>query len=179
LKVLVTAQLEAARKLLEARGMQSFGWACAWRALCWARLGDAERAYALVLTNLKPSIDHRNGTAPNLFDIYDLSQHGDPTLGGVFQIDANFGTPAAMLEMLLYSRPGQITLLPALPKAWAAQGRVAGLGARGGFTVDMAWRNGVPTQISVRSVGGTRTRLSWGAQAHDITLARGQVLRVL
>ncbi|QWN29194.1 hypothetical protein DGM85_12445 [Xanthomonas phaseoli pv. phaseoli] len=173
------AQLEAARKLLEARGMQSFGWACAWRALCWARLGDAERAYALVLTNLKPSIGHSNGTAPNLFDIYDLSQHGDPTLGGVFQIDANFGTPAAMLEMLLYSRPGQITLLPALPKAWAAQGRVTGLGARGGFTVDMAWRNGVPTQVSVRSVGGTRTRLSWGAQAHDITLARGQVLRVL
>lgn len=173
------AQVDAARKLLEARGMHSFGWACAWRALCWARLGDAEKAYALVTTNLKPSIVHGNGTAPNLFDIYDLSQHGDPALGGVFQIDANLGTPAAMLEMLLYSRPGHIRLLPALPQAWAAQGRVAGLGARGGFVVEFAWRDGVPTQVALRSVGGTRTRVAWGDTVREVEMARGGRLQLL
>lgn len=172
-------QVAAARKLLEARGMHSFGWACAWRALCWARLGEAERAYALVATNLKPSIVHSNGTAPNFFDIYDLSQHGDPTLGGVFQIDANFGTPTAMLEMLLYSRPGHIALLPALPKAWAARGKVTGIGARGGFVVDLEWRDGKATRIMLRSVGGTRTELAFNGTRRTLELARGGSLRVL
>jgi len=172
-------QVAAARKLLEARGMHSFGWACAWRALCWARLGEAERAYALVATNLKPSIVHSNGTAPNFFDIYDLSQHGDPTLGGVFQIDANFGTPAAMLEMLLYSRPGHIALLPALPKAWAERGRVTGIGARGGFVVDLEWRAGKATRIALRSVGGTRTELAFNGTRRTVELVHGATMRVL
>ncbi|WP_369914054.1 glycoside hydrolase N-terminal domain-containing protein [Xanthomonas sp. NCPPB 3005] len=172
-------QVAAARKLLEARGMHSFGWACAWRALCWARLGEAERAYALVATNLKPSIVHSNGTAPNFFDIYDLSQHGDPTLGGVFQIDANFGTPAAMLEMLLYSRPGHIALLPALPKAWAERGRVTGIGARGGFVVDLEWRDGKATRIALRSVGGTRTEIAFNGTRRTVELAKGGRLQVL
>ncbi|MBO9827886.1 glycoside hydrolase N-terminal domain-containing protein [Xanthomonas sp. A2111] len=173
------AQVAAARALLDARGMHSFGWACAWRALCWARLGEAERAYALVATNLKPSIVHSNGTAPNFFDIYDLSQHGDPTLGGVFQIDANFGTPTAMLEMLLYSRPGHIALLPALPKAWAARGKVSGIGARGGFVVDLAWRDGKATRIVLRSVGGTRTELVFNGTRRTLELAQGATMRVL
>ncbi|MCC4596833.1 glycoside hydrolase family 95 protein [Xanthomonas campestris pv. phormiicola] len=172
-------QVAAARKLLEARGMHSFGWACAWRALCWARLGEAERAYALVATNLKPSIVHSNGTAPNFFDIYDLSQHGDPTLGGVFQIDANFGTPTAMLEMLLYSRPGHIALLPALPKAWAEHGRVSGIGARGGFVVDLEWRAGKATRIALRSVGGTRTELAFNGTRRMVELAHGATMRAL
>ncbi|GAB3879179.1 glycoside hydrolase N-terminal domain-containing protein [Kibdelosporangium lantanae] len=88
------------RNLLIARGMESFGWACSWRAMCWARLKDAERAYQLVMTVMRPSVGHSNGTAPNLFDMYDL---GDRS---IFQIDANFGAPTAMLEMLVYSRPG-------------------------------------------------------------------------
>lgn len=172
-------QVAAARKLLEARGMDSFGWACAWRALCWARLGDGERAYALVNTNLKPSVVHSNGTAPNFFDIYDLSQHGDPSLGGVFQIDANFGTPAAMLEMLLYSRPGHIRLLPALPKAWAEQGRVTGIAARGGFVVDLEWRGGKATRIALRSIGGTDTDLVFNGRSQRIRLTPGAAIDVL
>ncbi|MFD1045268.1 N,N-dimethylformamidase beta subunit family domain-containing protein, partial [Kibdelosporangium lantanae] len=77
------------RNLLIARGMESFGWACSWRAMCWARLKDAERAYQLVMTVMRPSVGHSNGTAPNLFDMYDL---GDRS---IFQIDANFGAPTA------------------------------------------------------------------------------------
>ncbi|WP_443726905.1 glycosyl hydrolase family 95 catalytic domain-containing protein, partial [Streptomyces beijiangensis] len=30
--------LKGATELLTARGMESYGWACAWRAACWARL---------------------------------------------------------------------------------------------------------------------------------------------
>ncbi len=161
-------QIEGVTRLLEARGTGGYGWACAWRAICWARLGDADKAYGLLLTNLLPSKNHSNGTAQNFFDMYNMDADTD-----AFQIDANFGTPTAMLEMLLSSRPGLIELLPALPKAWAASGSVTGIGARGGFHVDLSWRKGKLTSVTVRSVGGGETRLKWGAWTKAIALRPG------
>lgn len=160
--------IEGVTRLLEARGTGGYGWACAWRAICWARLGDADKAYGLLLTNLLPSKNHSNGTAQNFFDMYNMDADTD-----AFQIDANFGTPTAMLEMLLSSRPGLIELLPALPKAWAASGSVTGIGARGGFHVDLSWRKGKLTSVTVRSVGGGETRLKWGAWTKAIALRPG------
>jgi len=82
-----------------------------------------------------------------------------------FQIDANFGSAAGMAEALLqshewltadsttaslrgatYGDAGRVTLirlLPALPKAWAANGGgfARGLRARGGFQVDLTWNS--------------------------------------
>ncbi|WP_372511381.1 glycoside hydrolase family 95-like protein [Lentzea californiensis] len=91
----------------------------------------------------------------------------------IFQIDANLGAPAAMLEMLLYARPGVIELLPALPSAWKT-GSVTGIGARGGFSVDLAWKDGKVTSATVRSVGGTETEVRFGRWKKRITLRRGQ-----
>jgi alpha-L-fucosidase 2 len=166
--------LSGVRTLLVARGMDSYGWANAWRALCWARLKDADRAYQLVTTNLRPSVDNSNGSAMNLFDIYQVADDRS-----IFQIDANFGTPSAMIEMLLYSRPGRIELLPALPAAWAAEGRITGVGARGGFTVDLAWRDGKVTEATVRSVGGRTTEVvaNGGTRTVRVTPGRAAVLR--
>ncbi|HVI56255.1 MAG TPA: glycoside hydrolase N-terminal domain-containing protein [Luteibacter sp.] len=166
--------IDAVTRLLEARGDGGYGWACAWRAMCWARLGEGEKAYRLILANLSPSAPHSNGTAQNYFDMYKLDADSD-----AFQIDANFGTPTAMLEMLLSSRPGSIDLLPALPKAWAASGSVTGIGARGGFRVDLAWRDGKLASVTVRSVGGERTRLSWGTWTKAITLSPGASVTIV
>lgn len=163
--------VDGAWALLTARGMQSFGWGCAWRSLCWSRLKDAEKAYELVTTNLAPSIHNSNGTAPNFFDIYSFGSSSS-----TFQIDANFGTPSAMVEMLLYSRPGLIELLPALPTAWATSGEVTGIGARGGFVVDVQWRDGRVTRARIRSVGGRRTSVRMGQRTHDVTLRPGQAI---
>ncbi|HEU0197547.1 MAG TPA: hypothetical protein VFQ88_10075, partial [Nevskiaceae bacterium] len=143
-----------------------FGWANAWRALCWARLKNGDKAYQLLVNNLTPSRGKSNGTAANFFDIYQLGE------SGVFQIDANYGTPAAMLEMLLYSRPGRIELLPALPKAWPG-GRVTGIGAHGGFVVDLTWAHGRPTEVTVRSIGGHRTEVAHGGVVRAVMLAPG------
>lgn len=163
--------IQGVRRLLEARGTGGYGWACAWRAICWARLRDAARAYQLVITNLKPSEHLTNGTALNLFDMYQLDATSE-----AFQIDANYGTPTAMLEMVMSSRPGLIELLPALPEAWAASGRVTGLGARGGFVVDVAWNDGKVISVTVRSEHGGKTVLRSGAWTRELTLTRGESL---
>jgi len=192
------ALLDGVRKLLRARSMHSYGWANAWRGICWARLKDAERAYRLVMTNLEPAEGH-GGTAPNLFNSDylpdDSGAHRTIHQGGkkhhslddipahdgtpVFQIDANYGTPVAMLEMLLYSRPGYIEILPALPRAWAVRGQVTGIGARGGFVVDIAWHNGRATRVDIRSVGGVRTVLRVNGRRHAVDVPRGGSMRVI
>ncbi|MFE9622623.1 glycoside hydrolase N-terminal domain-containing protein [Streptomyces sp. NPDC006527] len=161
--------VDGATALLTARGMNSFGWANAWRSLCWARLKDADKAYRLVVTNLHPSTGGGNGTAFNLFDIYEVEQGR-----GIFQIDANFGTPAAMSEMLLYSRPGHLELLPALPDAWARSGHVTGLPARGGFVLDLRWRDGRPTSVRLRSVGGRTTKVECAGVSRTVSLEPGE-----
>ncbi|MGW3563925.1 glycosyl hydrolase family 95 catalytic domain-containing protein [Streptomyces sp. NPDC000941] len=160
--------VDAATAQLTARGMNSFGWANAWRSLCWARLKDAEKAYQLVVNNLRPSSGGSNGTAFNLFDVYEVEQGR-----GIFQIDANFGTPAAMTEMLLYSRPGHLELLPALPDAWASSGHITGLPARGGFVVDVKWRDAKPTWVRLRSVGGRTTTVEFAGRTRNVVLQAG------
>lgn len=160
--------VDGATALLTARGMNSFGWANAWRSLCWARLKDADKAYQLIVNNLRPSENGTNGTAFNLFDIYEVEQGR-----GIFQIEANFGTPAAVTEMLLYSRPGHLELLPALPDAWAESGSITGAGARGGFVVDLRWKNGKPTEAKIRSVGGRTTTVAYGGKTRTVTVKPG------
>jgi alpha-L-fucosidase 2 len=105
----------------------------------------------------------------NLFDIYEVEQGR-----GIFQIEANFGTPAAIIEMLVYSRPGHVELLPALPAAWAASGSVSGVGVRGGFVADISWKNGKVTQATLKSVGGRSTTVFANRTSRKVSLKPGQ-----
>jgi alpha-L-fucosidase 2 len=105
----------------------------------------------------------------NLFDIYETNPGR-----GIFQIDANLGTPAAIVEMLLYSRPGHVELLPALPAAWASAGSVNGVGVRGGFTADLSWRDGRVTQALLTSVGGRSTTVLANGRSRQVTLRPGE-----
>ena len=136
------ALAQAIKTSLDARGTGGFGWSMAWRMALRARLFDGNTAHSLLGTLITGG-----SFQSNLFDLYG---------GYIFQIDANYGAMAAEIEMLAQSNEGMLHLMPAIPDAWAAQGEVQGIRARGGFEVeDLVWgANKTFTNARITSYSG-------------------------
>lgn len=144
---------EAARVSLEQRGDPSTGWSMNWKINLWARLLDGNRALKLIRDQIRPAsfpdskFGEDGGTYPNMMDAHPP-----------FQIDGNFGFTSGVAEMLAQSHDGAVFLLPALPSAWP-EGKVTGLVMRGGFVVDMTWKESRVTWLKVVSRLGGNLRL--------------------
>lgn len=158
-----TELANACRRTLELRGDGGTGWAMAWKINFWARLHDGNHAFLMLKNGLKyVDATQENikggGTYANLFDAHPP-----------FQIDGNFGGTAGITEMLLQSHAGYIHLLPALPDNWQ-EGSIHGIRARGGFTIDMEWKKGKITRLSVTSHLGGTCRIREGASEKERTI---------
>ena len=163
----------AARKTLEKRGDISTGWSLAHKINFWARLGDGNRADRLLSLLLSP-VGSRPNTTGATFNggSYENLWDAHPP----FQIDGNFGAAAGIAEMLLQSHDGVIRLLPALPDSWK-DGSVKGLVARGGFLVDLDWKDGKLRRIDIFSKLGEKIGLKYGAKQILLETKRGRTDR--
>ena len=166
----------AARKSLEFRGDGGTGWSKAWKINFWARLEDGDHAYKMIEELIARS------TYPSMLD------RCPP-----FVIDANFGGASGVTEMLLQSHitapadgkapetdsgmDREIHLLAALPKAWPT-GSVKGLRARGGFGVDIAWKDGKLTEAAIRSNLGRACTVRYGQKVVRFNTSRGRTYRL-
>jgi alpha-L-fucosidase 2 len=126
----------AVRKRLVIGIKSQTGWSLAHMANIYARLEEGDKALECL------DLIARACTGPNLW-----TYHNDWRKQGItmdtnglppFQMDANLGLSAAVLEMLAFSVPGLVKLLPALPARWQ-RGRVSGLACRGQVELAVEW----------------------------------------
>jgi alpha-L-fucosidase 2 len=155
-----TPALAAAAKVsLDARGDTGDvrEWSFAWRAALYARLQAGKDAHR----ELQQMFSNRN-TCLNLFGML-------PPM----QVDGNFGITAAICEMLVQSQEGDINLLPALPREWAA-GSMSGLRARGDFVVSLKWADGKLASATIHSLSGNPCRVRYGNIVKDLEIGRNE-----
>jgi alpha-L-fucosidase 2 len=138
-----------------AHGGGRYAWIGAWMTNLWARLHNGDKAHEHV------SILMGHSLAPNLMNGKRL-----------FQIDANLGATAGIAEMLLQSHADELWILPALPSAWP-DGYVKGLVARGGFVVDIGWKDGELSSVVVHSTTGGECAIRYGDQGANIRTVPG------
>lgn len=154
----------AAKKTLDVRGDDGPSWSIAYKQIFWARLLDGNRAFKLLRELLKPTLNTEinygagGGVYPNLL-----------SAGPPFQIDGNFGSTTAIGEMLIQSHAGYIELLPAIPDLWKPYGKIKGFKARGNFTVDATWKDGIITSYRIASKKPQKIRVRVNGTIKEIT----------
>ena len=136
---------EASRIAIEKRlviGLKSqTGWSLAHMANVYARLGDGEKA--------KEALDIlvRCCMGQNFFTYHNDWRNMGVTMrflwgcSAPFQMDANFGIPAAVMEMLCGSTSDMLRVLPALPVEWS-EGEFSDLLTRTGANASADWDMG-------------------------------------
>lgn len=176
-----TPELAAAcRATLQKRGDDGTGWSLGWKVSTWARLEDGEHALRLLRRQLQPEAaaidncstvkcsDGGGGTYPNLFDACPP-----------FQIDGNFAATAGIGQMLLQSQPGELRLLPALPRAWQTC-RVSGLRAMGNLTISLDVENGrlQCAEIEAGTPCVPQVTVTYAGRQRDIALTPGRKVKL-
>ncbi|MDR2497143.1 MAG: glycoside hydrolase family 95 protein [Tannerellaceae bacterium] len=152
--------VNAYRYWLEARGTRGSGFPGSWNICMWARMERGDRTSMLM-------------------------QAAVPAVAGQFlrqgtgaQVDGPFGFTAGVAESLIQSHAGEISLLPALPSAWAASGEVCGLCARGGYVVDMKWEKGRLISARISNPAGGQCKVRYNGRVVTLNIPKNSPLEI-
>lgn len=157
---------QAFRKTIEYRrpgySYNSGSWTGSFPAVYWARFEEPDSVQRVIDRHFDLAL------SPNLTCEFMKS----------WQIDGNLGITTAITEMLLQSHAGEISLLPALPAKYPT-GSVTGLRARGGYEVDIFWKDGVLTKAVIKADRTKKDKIipvRYAGLVKSIKLAKGQTI---
>lgn len=157
---------QAFRKTIEYRrpgySYNSGSWTGTFPAVYWARFEEPDSVQRVIDRHFDLAL------SPNLTCEFMKS----------WQIDGNLGITTAITEMLLQSHAGEISLLPALPAKYPT-GSVTGLRARGGYEVDIFWKDGVLTKAVIKADRTKRDEIisvRYAGLVKSVKLAKGQTI---
>lgn len=136
------------------------GWSYPWASMIYTHVGEPAAAYWALKSWRFNFVNPGHGSRHNHY-YYGLSimgrdpmtRNGDYVGNETMQMDGQMAATAAVQDMMVHERTADgkavLRLLPARPSArpsaWP-EGRVTGLRARGGYTVDLAWKDGKLTE---------------------------------
>jgi alpha-L-fucosidase 2 len=147
-----------------APGWEQTEWVEANFTVYYARLLNGDKALAH-LTRLITDASEANLMSYSVGGVAGATQN-------IYSFDGNAGGTAGIAEMLLQSNAEEIELLPALPEIWR-DGEVRGLRARGGFTLDIAWRSGRLDHARIRSTRKATHRVRYRDEVIDVAFDQG------
>jgi alpha-L-fucosidase 2 len=139
--------IDGCKAVLKQRGNGGTGFSRGWKMALWARLYDGNHANDV----FKGYIEEQ--AYPQLF-----AKCFTP-----LQIDGTMGVAAGITEMLIQSHEDVIDLLPALPDEWK-DGEFKGVCARGGFELDITWKDKSVSEIDILSKNGKICNIDAGKQ---------------
>jgi alpha-L-fucosidase 2 len=161
-----TPELAAAfRKTIEYRkpgySENSGSWAGAFPANYWARFEEGDSVQRVIDRHFDLAL------FPNL----------TCTFYNLWEIDGNLGFTAAIAEMLLQSHAGELSLLPALPSKYP-DGFVKGLKARGGYEVDIYWKNNKLEKALIKSTSKEKIIIRYKDKVKEYNVSPSKILEV-
>jgi alpha-L-fucosidase 2 len=145
--------------------------------LYFARLQDGDAALSQIDAMLENLLE------ANGFIIHPPTR-GAPSFDNVYEMDGNTGLCTCIAEMLLLSEESEsdaqcatLHLLPALPNKWQS-GKVTGLCAVGGVTVDISWENSILKEARLFSKGGKTVLVRYQGETTKISLLAGEKVAI-
>lgn len=146
-----------------AKGSGPSGWSRAWCACLFARLRRKEEFYEHYTMLI------REFAAETLLDLH--PPH-------IFQIDGNFGGVAAVIETIVGYFDNRVHILPALPEQWHT-GHLNGIKVPGGHRINVAWKCGVLTELSVLMGYQNDLTLCYGDKYYTVSGNPGEMISIV
>lgn len=132
-------------------------------ALMATRLHDVEK----VRTNLD-RFSRRHYVYDGMVTSHDPDQ-------SKYNLDASLSLPRLLMEMLVFSRPGYIELLPAWPADYP-DGTLKGVLVRGGHTMDIIWKEGKLESAVLHAGCSDNCTIAYRDVAQSFDLEEGQAI---